>query len=80
MKNLTDILEAAKTIGDPTFEQNKKLVEGVIVIQERIKIDLPSILDELIILQISNFCRSFNFKCQIMPIREEIQLHLYEKD
>lgn len=83
MKNLKQVLEICKTFGEPIFEQNKKLFDGKLVIQERIKIDMPNMLDELVIHLISNFCKSHNFTCQIVSIDKEIyqkfQLQLYEK-
>lgn len=84
-RDLEEILYALKTLGyEPIFEQNKKIHLDELVTQERIKIDLSGTnIDELTIHQISNFCKSFNFKCSVIcfgdGMNKRIQAQFFEK-
>jgi hypothetical protein len=83
MEGLENILHACRTIGEGIYEQNQKLVNGKLIQQERIKVDLSSMLDELVISQIHNLCNSYNLKCQLIAIDVDVHLHfqlqLYQK-
>lgn len=76
MSTIEELLHALETIGDPIYEQNKKLDGDELVTQERYKIDMSSILNETNMFQISNICKTFNFSCNVVSVGKGIYRHL----
>jgi len=76
MIKVEEILHALRTIGEATYEQQKKIHEGKLVTQERYKINFAGSLNELDVFQISNFCKTFNYCCHIISVGEGVYSHL----
>lgn len=80
MDNIEELLHALKTIGDPVYEQHKKLHEDNLVTQERFVIDKSSALHDLDVHQINSFCKTFGFMCNITLVDEHLQVQFLKKE
>ena len=76
MKDIKETLLALKTIGDATYEQQQKIHEDKLVTQERFVINMSLALHELDVFQISNFCKRFEFECNIVSVGSGVYSHL----
>lgn len=80
MNNIEELLHALKSIGDPVYEQHKKLHEDKLIMQEMFVIDKHSALHDLEVYQISNFCKTFGFMCNITPVDGHLQVQFLKKE